>query len=97
MFQLMRDAGWSADTPWAIRDSDALQARPAAGALIRFRRVCEACFPQRWINGYASGDVRRTTRAAADIALLRVEISARRGLVVRPNVTDPPTWAPPTS
>jgi hypothetical protein len=95
MFQLMRDASWSDVAPQTICDSDALQARLAAGALSRFRRVCEACFPQRWINGYASGDVRKPTRAASEIALLWIDISARHRLVVRPNQTDPPTWAPP--
>jgi hypothetical protein len=95
MFQLMRDASWSDDAPQTICDSDLLQARLAAGALLRFRRICDGCFPQRWINGYASGDIRRTTRAAVEISLSWVEISSRRGLMVRPNLTDAPMFMSP--
>ncbi|HVY48662.1 MAG TPA: hypothetical protein VHB21_22395 [Minicystis sp.] len=94
LFQLMHDAAWSdADDARAICASDALQADLAVRALGRFRGICAACTPALWINGYASGELRRSTRASVEIAAIWFDLARRAGLDASPWRTKAPAWA----
>lgn len=93
LFQLMHRV---ACAPWSVEDvcgSDRLQASLALSVLHRHQDQCPRCAPRRWIAGYASGDGRRDSQAAREIAQLWVDLSWRHGLVVNPSEARAPVFA----
>jgi hypothetical protein len=95
LFQLMHPVSTAPCSVTELCASPHIQATAALRVLWRHRDQCSGrCAPRRWINGYASGDGRRDTTAAREIASLWTVLAARAGVTVVPQAVSAPTAAP---
>ncbi|HEU4405227.1 MAG TPA: hypothetical protein VFS43_08050 [Polyangiaceae bacterium] len=92
LFQLQRGWTWAGNAQGDICASDALQVRLALRVLKTYRSMSRGAPPRFWINGYASGDGGRPTRASKEIRDLWERFSTRVGLRVFPASGAAPVW-----
>jgi hypothetical protein len=92
LFQLQRGWTWGGNSLADICASDAMQVRLALRVLKTYRAMNRGAPPRFWINGYASGDGGRSTRASKELRELWERFSSRAGLRVSPATRAAPAW-----